>query len=203
MSKRTAGYIHLERPIISVGSSSEHPVADRMDKESPGCVGCFICLMVFLIFSGFVIFGAIVAQWMLLSGKLCHHFIGCYNVSWGITLLPTTICLGVGAFWVLVWFIHVNLFPREYYSSKRTDAENQNNLNCCYWTSFGFAAFVFTTFIFLIMLSLFLDGYVDLWVVVVPPVSACILFVSFYRIFCIPNKYWCCTPKIHEASYDL
>jgi hypothetical protein len=199
MSKRIAGYIHLKRPIISVGSSSEHPIADRTDKE-PNCVGC---LAVCFGFSGFVIFGALVAQGALLFWKLCLMPLYCYNISWGITLLPTTICLGVGALWVLFWFIHVNLFPREYYSSKRTDTENQNNLNCCYWTSFGFAAFVLTTFVFMIMLSLFLDGYVDLWVVVVPPVSACILFVSLYRVFCIPNKYWCCIPKIHEASYDL
>jgi hypothetical protein len=130
--------------------------------------------------------------------------------SWGITLMPTTCFLGFYAFLSLALLVMVRLCLREDLS--KPDAKSQYYVKCCNkrinpgcynWILFGSVAFFLPAFVFMVMFSLYSNGFFDWWVAVVTSISTCIVFVSIYLVFYPPNQCCGCTPELQDYSRKL
>ena len=178
MSRRIVDRVYLKRPIGGRKSFPKIEVYGVKRKEERAQHGCIILVVVVISFVAWLLF-----QSVLLGMKL---FFTHSSNSWGVTLIPTTCFLGILAFLFLGILIHGRLCIR----NEIEDTKGQNCDKCCNWTLFGLVAFLLPAFVFMVMLSLSLDGYFDWWIAVATSVPIGLLFVPIYLACCIPNE--CC-----------
>ena len=178
MSRRIVDRVYLKKSTGGSGSFSKIEVYGTQRKEERAQCGMITFFTVIMSCVAWIM-----SQLTLLGMKISTTP---SSNSWGVTLIPTTCFLGILAFLFLGILINTRLCIQ----NEIEDTKGHNSDKCCNWALFGLVTFFLPAFVFMVMLSLSLDGYFDWWVAVATSVPTGILFVLIYLACCIPNK--CC-----------